>query len=623
MAKSRKPTPRGTRGTTAPKRSARSSARASATRGTRAGATSMSSEPSSIFAEVGSDIIPGEVVVQLRAETAARVTESIGRGPRRGSRADAGATTFGVDEVDAVLRSLKVKAIARLHPPAPPTAGARAMSAGAVNAEVMGLADVMASTFRLSFDEGTPVETAVERLQAVDGVEFVEPNRYRETYATPNDPSFAAQWGLAHINAPAAWDRTTGSANVTVAVIDTGIDLDHPELAPLLVAGTDMVDLGPNPTPPAGWRFEGDFQGRDNLPQDEVGHGTHVAGTIACLSNNGAGVAGVTWACRLMPVKVLTRLVRISDGRVSGTGSAADISAGIRWAVDNGARVLNLSLGGTTDTQVERDAIAYAIAQGAVVVAAMGNAFQQGNPTSYPAAYPGVVAVGAINSANARAGFSQTGAHIDVVAPGVGILSTVWDNGFTNMDGTSMASPHVAGLAALILSCNGGLTAAQVADIIRQTSRALRDNPADPVPNNTYGFGCIDAAAAINRACPRPSVQIVACPPQSTIVVCQSTQIRCAQPSRQIRCESQLVCPAPSRVVTCASRLCPSTVVLCERPSQVVRCPSTAVCGPDPGRPPIGGGAADQSSWPSGAADEWADDDPYGGGYGGGTEGGA
>lgn len=580
----------------------------------------MSTEPSSIFAEVGSDIIPGEVVIQLREDAAARVTESIGRGPRRGTRAVGGPTTFGVDELDAVLSGLRVNAIARLHPPAPPSSGVGAMSAGNTSAEAMGLAAGMASTFRLSFDERTPVETAVSQLQAVDGVEYVEPNRYRETYITPNDPSFAAQWGFAHVNAPAAWDRTTGSANITVAVIDTGIDLDHPELAPLLVAGTDMVDLGPNPTPPAGWRFEGDFQGRDNVPQDEVGHGTHVAGTIACLSNNGTGVAGMTWSCRLMPVKVLTRLVRISDGRVSGTGSAADISAGIRWAVDNGARVLNLSLGGTTDTQVERDAIAYAVAQGAVVVAAMGNAFQQGNPTSYPAAYPDVIAVGAINSSNARAFFSQTGPHIDVVAPGVGVLSTVWDNSTATMDGTSMASPHVAGLAALILSCNANLTAAQVGDIIRQTARSLRDNPADPVPNNTYGWGCIDALAAINRACPRPSAQLVACPIPSRVVTCESTLVNCNQPSRQIRCESQVFCPVPSRVVVCPSvtTVCPSVSVICDRPSQVVRCPSTALCGIDPGRPPVldpGRPPIGQQGGQSPA--EWPDDDPYGGNYGG------
>lgn len=593
----------------------------------RGRAATAQGDTTSIFADGASDVIPGEVVIQLREDTAARITESIGRGPRRGARAAGGVTTFGVDELDAVLSGLGVQGIARLHPPAPPTVGAR--SAGESGARALDFAVPMASTFRIAFDRDTSVDDAVAQLADVDGVEYVEPNRYREAYNTPNDPSFPAQWGFAHVNAPAAWDRTTGSANVTVAVIDTGIDLDHPELAPLLVQGSDMVDLGPNPTPPAGWRFEGDFQGRDNVPQDEVGHGTHVAGTISCLSNNGTGVAGMTWACRLMPVKVLTRIVRLSDGRVSGTGSAADIAAGIRWAVDNGARVLNLSLGGTTDTQVERDAIAYAVARGAVVVAAMGNSFQQGNPTSFPAAYPGVIAVGAISASNQRAGFSQTGPHIDVVAPGVGILSTDWDNGFGTKDGTSMASPHVAGLAALILSCNANLTAAQVGDILRQTARPLRDQPADPIPNNAYGFGCIDAAAAIARACPRPSVPITSCPQQSRLVVCNQVSRVVTCVSRQIACESLLTCPPPSRpiacvstVVQCASRqvacqsvlACPSNAVVCQQPSATVRCPSLA-CVPDPGRPPINPGE-------TGAGGDGWDDDPYGGGYGG-DEGGA
>src|SRR5262245_16827224 len=375
-----------------------------------------------IFGDATSNIVPGEVLVQLDGGTAAQISASIPRGPSRG-RALAAPSTFGVDALDRVLNQLKVTSITQLHPPAPMVSAA------------MDRAEPMASTYRLTFPTATTVERAVEQLARVAGVEFAEANRYRETSLVPNDPSFPAQWGLAKINCPAAWDRTTGSANTVVAVIDTGIDLDHPELAPLILPGTDMVDLGPNPVPPPGFRFEGDFQGRDNNPQDEVGHGTHVAGTIACLSNNANGVAGVTWNCRLLPVRVLARIVNIGNPNdVRGTGSAADIAAGIRWAVDNGARVLNLSLGGPADTQVERDAIAYAIAHGAVVVAAMGNAGPAG-PISFPAAYPDVVAVGAIDQADQRANFSQIGPHIDVVGPGVGGLSTVRDRGFARLSG--------------------------------------------------------------------------------------------------------------------------------------------------------------------------------------------
>jgi subtilisin family serine protease len=465
----------------------------------------------------------------------------------------------------------------------------------------------------------------------VDGVEYAEPNRYRETSVIPNDPSFPSQWGLTKINCPAAWDRTTGSANVVVAVVDTGIDLDHPELAALLLPGTDMVDLGLNPIPPNGFHFEGDFAGRDNNPQDDVGHGTHVAGTIACASNNSVGVAGVTWMCRLLPVRVLARIVNNTDATdVRGVGSAADIAAGIRWAADNGARIINLSLGGTVDTQVERDAVAYAVSQGVVVVAAMGNAFQQGNPTSFPAAYPDVVAVGAIDQADHRAFFSQTGPHIDVAGPGVGIWSTVWDNGYTTMSGTSMAAPHVAGVAALILSCNPNLTAAQVADILRQTARPLRDNPSDPVPNDNYGFGCVDADAALQRACPpRPSVPIITCPAPSTIVRCP--------PSRPlITCPTVITCPPSKPVFTCPSRqivtcgpsrlACPSVTTICPsvpaatcpRPSLTITCPSGPVCGIE--RPELGPDLSPFAAWgydPYGyGTSGWEAYDPYAYWYG-------
>ena len=253
----------------------------------------------------------------------------------------------------------------------------------------------------------------------------------------------------------------------------------------MIVAGQDLVDLGTSPTAPAGWVFEGDFVGVDADPQDEVGHGTHVAGTVSALSNNGVGVAGVTWQCRLMPVRVLARIRRLSDNRVSGVGSAADIAAGIRWAVDHGARVINMSLGGDVDTTVERNAVAYAIQQGVVVVAAMGN--DNTTTPSYPGAYPDVIAVGATNPNDTRASFSNMGPHIDVAAPGVGIQSTYWDNTYANLQGTSMASPHVAGVAALILSCNPNLPAAQVGQIIRDTANRCATTPPTPSRTTTTG----------------------------------------------------------------------------------------------------------------------------------------
>jgi Subtilase family/N-terminal of Subtilase family len=586
-----------------------------------------------IFGEKVSDIVPGEVLLQLDQSSAASISESISRRARPGVPG-VGPSTFGISAVDSALAKLKVTAITRLHPPAPAVSPA------------MEHAVPMAATFRVNFDKSESVEAAVKELNGVQGVQFAEPNRYRETCVIPNDPSFALQWGLTRIHCPAAWDRTIGSANVVVAVIDTGIDLDHPELAPLLVGGTDMVDLGANPTPPPDFRFEGDFQGRDNIPQDEVGHGTHVAGTIACLSNNNSGVAGVTWSCRLMPVRVLARIVQIANpADVRGVGSAADISAGIRWAVDNGARVLNLSLGGPVDTQVERDAIAYAIAHGVAVVAAMGNG-GFGAGASFPAAYPDVVAVGAIDQSDHRAGFSQIGPHIDIAAPGVGVLSTVWDNGFATMSGTSMATPHVAGVAALVLSCNPNLTGPQVADILRQTAQPLRDNPADPVPNDDYGFGCVDAQAALNRACPIrpsvliitcrrstiircPSVPIVTCPRPSVTIGCHSVPIITCQQSTIIRCPSVpiVTCPQPSVTIRCPSVpivTCPQPsvpIVTCPQPSVTIRCPTGPICGgPGPIEQPLEPGLGEEGNWGydpyGGAVEGWGPYDPYAWYYG-------
>jgi serine protease len=536
----------------------------------------------SIFQGEDDNIIRGEVLIKLAPAATATITESVPTGPVRQNFART-PSGLGIGDVDAVLSQAGCYAITRLHTPPPPTA------------MVMAEAVALSSTFRARIDAATDVATVVDELNALPDVELAEPNRFRETYVVPNDPDYAQQWGLPKINAPAAWDRTTGSANVVVGVIDTGIDLNHPELAPLLVPGRDLVDLG-NAAPPPGFHFEGDFVGADSDPQDEVGHGTHVAGTIACLSNNGTGVAGVTWGCHLMPVRVLARIVNNSNANdVRGSGSAADIAAGIRWATDHGCQVINMSLGGTVDTQVERDAVAYAVAHDVVVVAAMGNSFQQGNPTSFPAAYPDVVAVGAIDSGEHRAVFSQTGPHIDVAGPGVGVRSTYWDDTYANLSGTSMATPHVAGVAALIRSCNSNLPAAQVAQILRDTAKPLRDDPADPVPNDSYGFGLVDAAAALERACPpRRSVPIFTCP--SVIVRCPSVPI--------------VACPRPSITLRCPPTL---PVVICPRPSITVRCPTfppTFPTFPPPTIPPTF-----PPTFPPGPGPIEAAGDPYGLGY--------
>jgi subtilisin family serine protease len=442
-------------------------------------------ERTSVFAPDQDPQVPGEVLVKMTPDAADRVSVPVPTGRLRG--AFAAVTRIGVDPLDEAFREIGVRSVTRLHPPPLAT-----------RAGIMSVAEQtdLSASYRVRFDPAQSVSQAVQRLSELGEVAVAEPNRWREQAAVfPNDPLFAQQWGLKKINCPRAWEQSRGSAAITVAVIDTGVDLDHPELAPLLRQGKDFVDLGPDPVAEDGWVFEGDFLGADDVPQDEVGHGTHVAGTIACRSDNREGVSGVTWECRLMPVRVLARIRRLDNGVVSGVGSAADIAAGIRWAVDHGARILNLSLGGTRATGVERDAIAHAISRNVVVVAAMGNDF--GQVVNFPAAFDDVIAVGATDVLDRKAPFSNTGPHIDVAAPGVNILSTFLDDTFSSSDGTSMACPHVAGVAALLLSRDPFLNADDVRNILRSTARPLRRSPNDPVPNDQFGFGLVDANAAL------------------------------------------------------------------------------------------------------------------------------
>lgn len=445
-------------------------------------------EMGSLFGPEADNRVGGELLLKLQAGVVAEVSESIPSGPP-GVRSDILPTLFGLPAVDAVLREHPIRSITRLHGPMPTEALARGEDRS------------LGATFRVRLAAGSDLERVCAELAQTAEVEELEPNRWREASVLPDDPGFASQWGLVRIHCPEAWEVSRGQPGVVVAVVDSGIDLDHPELAPLLLPGLDVVDLA-DTAPPAGTRFEGDWLQRDDRPQDEVGHGTHVAGTIACVSNNGSGVTGINWLCSLLPVKVLTRIVHNdASGRVRAIGSAADIAAGIRWAVDHGAQIINLSLGGYSSTFVERDAVAYAVASGVVVVAAMGND-GSGTP-AHPAACPGVIAVGATDPLDKRAPFSNFGSHLSLVAPGTDILSTAWKATHGLQSGTSMACPHVSGVAALVKAWNPSLNAEQIATILRETAEPLREQATDPIPNDFHGFGLVNALAALQRASPK------------------------------------------------------------------------------------------------------------------------
>jgi hypothetical protein len=302
----------------------------------------------------------------------------------------------------------------------------------------------------------------------------------------PNDTMYSQQWAYAHINATQAWYTSIGDSGPIIAVLDTGVDLTHPDLVGNLVPGATFTpSTGLCPTD-------------GNSAQDTNGHGTHVAGIIGATGNNGLGVTGVNWHARIMPVKVLD---------CTGSGSGDVVQAGIHWAVDNGAKVISLSLGAfsaQSPSPLLEEGIGYAISKGVVVVAAAGNlspGITAGTP-SWPAAYPGVVGVGATESSDRLTSFSNTGYFVDVVAPGYNILSTYPRNidprnltGYQYESGTSMATPFVSGLAGLIWAASPSLFATDVTGDIQLSARDLGSAGWDP----SYGYGLIDASAAMRR----------------------------------------------------------------------------------------------------------------------------
>ena len=278
------------------------------------------------------------------------------------------------------------------------------------------------------------------------------------------DPLQSQQWGLRALRVPEAWEVRQATGQV-VAVVDTGVDARHPDLSGAVVAGKDLV----NPA----------LDGRS----DPSGHGTHVAGVIAAVAGNARGGAGVALGAKVLPVRVL-------DG--DGSGYDDDVAEGIVWAADHGAKVINLSLGGAQRSALLEEAVEYALASGAVVVAAAGNEALVGDPVEWPAAIPGVLAVGAVGRDGVRARFSSSGRHLALAAPGVDILSTV-PGGYASVSGTSMAAPFVAASAALVRANEPALTPAEVGRRLRGTAMDL--GPAGH--DRWYGHGRVDLLRAL------------------------------------------------------------------------------------------------------------------------------
>jgi thermitase len=311
-------------------------------------------------------------------------------------------------------------------------------------------------------------QEAIARLNSLGEVAYAEPNYVVYALDVPNDPYYVSQWSLPKIYLPAAWNISQGNGTI-IAILDTGIDLDHPDFNCTVSGGLSKLTTGYNVLAPL------------NPPDDDNYHGTHVAGIAGACTNNGLGVAGVAPQARLMPVKVLNNL---------GKGTYDGVAAGIIYAVDHGAKILNLSLGASTTSTTLANAVNYAYSKGALLIAASGNI---GAPSIYyPAAYENVVAVGSTNPGDDLSTFSNYGAGLDLVAPGSSIYSTfIGDYG--SLDGTSMATPHVAGLAGLIWSVAPNSTHNQVRQMMQNTAQDL----GTPGWDQYFGYGRINALQAL------------------------------------------------------------------------------------------------------------------------------
>ncbi len=381
----------------------------------------------------------------------------------KGLGGDVGAKTAG-QSFNGVLGMVGASQAAMVH------------AAGTKNPK---LSDYLGLNRTIRFKSDKSADQVARELEKGGQVEWVEPVLKVRTVGIPNDPYWQHQWHLQGLKVDQAWEITKGKGAI-VAVVDTGVSFSEDGYLHLL-PGKDFVD-------------------GDDDPQDENGHGTHVAGTIAQKTDNGIGAAGVAPEASILPVRVLD---------ANGSGTNDGVAAGIVWAVDNGANIINLSLGSSQNSEVVADAIAYAYDNDVTVIAATGNdGFT--DSIGYPAALPTPIAVGAVDFKHVVTFYSNQGDEIDIVAPGGdtshdlsgdgqpdGVLQETHESGtwgYMFFQGTSMATPHVAGVAALVYA-NGARKPDQIREILQNTSKDLGSSGKD----TTYGYGLVDPVAALGK----------------------------------------------------------------------------------------------------------------------------
>ncbi len=303
------------------------------------------------------------------------------------------------------------------------------------------------------------VKENVKRLQENRKVKYAEPDFVAKKTEIPNDTYYSSQWGLPKIKAEGGWDKTHGSDSAPVAIVDTGIDDSHPDLTGKVVKRANFT-------------WDPDVDGD--------GHGTHVAGIVAATTNNSLGVASLGYNAKLFSVKSLDN---------NGSGYYSWIANGVVWAADNGAKVINMSLGGSSDSQTLRDAVSYAWGKGVVIVAAAGNS--NNSRALYPAYYTNSIAVAATDQNDNKASFSSYGSWVDLAAPGVSIYST-YQGSYAYLSGTSMATPFVSALSSLVFANNPTFGNQEVRNKVESTAERIART------GSYWTYGRIDACAALD-----------------------------------------------------------------------------------------------------------------------------
>jgi len=332
-------------------------------------------------------------------------------------------------------------------------------------------------------------QATIDLLSADSRIEVAERDGLLSALTVPNDPIYKEfQWGLKKIGMETVWDVTTGSPDVIVAVLDTGVDAGHPDLAGNVLAGYDFVHDDPDAS-------------------DDASHGTHVAGVIASVGDNNEGTAGIAWQSKILPVKVLDE---------KGLGPDAAVSKGIIYAVENKARIVNLSSGTPFQSRLLDEAVKYAERRGVMVVAAAGNTGDKGNEVIYPAAYPTVMAVGATDEKDNAPAFSQRQPYVSIAAPGVDIPGPAWrdagNGAYILNTGTSAAAPHVSGVAALLLALKPDQSPSDLRSVIMTTADETNPRSKDAF----LGAGRINAMKAVSSIRPIPAPTRPAVRPTAT-----------------------------------------------------------------------------------------------------------